>query len=60
VKVPSVDFSLPGTKVQKNEKAWILADYKFVHFTLKMLLHYLVKCKKVDLRQQLVETWREF
>jgi len=37
-----------------------LADYKVTHFALKMSPHYLVKCKKVDLRQQLVETWREF
>jgi len=25
-----------------------------------MSLHYLVKCKKDELRQQLVETWPEF
>jgi len=27
VKVLFVDFSLPGTKVQRNEKAWIRFDH---------------------------------
>jgi len=37
-KVLSVNFLLPGTKVQRNEKAWILPDQKLSAYARTELL----------------------